>query len=73
MPCVQRYHLTIVEAAKSLDIGATALKTFLRKWGIKRWPSRKYNSVKKLILEVQMYDPQGLQVEEKQLVLDRLQ
>lgn len=70
--CVQRYHMTSTAAAKSLNIGVTVLKGFLRKWGINRWPSRKYNSVKKLIEEVERFNPQATQVEEKQVVLNRL-
>ncbi len=47
------------------------MKGFLKKWNIGRWPARKYNSVAKLIGEVEMYDPQEMQ-EEKQLVLNAL-
>lgn len=67
----QLFHLTLGEAAKSLNIGVTVLKAFLKKWNIKRWPYRKYSSIQRLIVEVERCHPDDVQAE-KQLVLDKL-
>lgn len=67
----QLFHLTEQEAARSLNIGVTVLKTFKKKWNIKRWPSRTYNSILKLIQEVEASHADDCEAE-KRLVLDSL-
>jgi len=57
VPIYCYYRLPINAACKELKICATILKKVCRNYGIKRWPHRKYQSIKNAISTVKNYDP----------------
>ena len=48
----QRFDMKVADAARSLGIGITCLKSFQKKFGIERWPHRKRQSVHALMEKV---------------------
>ena len=50
----QYFHLTIMEAAKQLNVGLGTLQRFCRDVGFQRWPQRKLKSLDLLISNIQV-------------------
>ena len=50
----QYFHLTIMEAAKQLNVGLGTLQRFCRDVGFQRWPQRKLKSLDLLISNLQV-------------------
>lgn len=48
------FYVPITQAAKELKVGLTVLKKRCRELGISRWPNRKMNSIRSLILNVKV-------------------
>ncbi|KAJ8621827.1 hypothetical protein MRB53_030356 [Persea americana] len=57
------FYVPITQAAKELKVGLTVLKKRCRELGISRWPNRKMNSIRSLILNVKKIGGSGDKIE----------
>ncbi|WVZ86742.1 hypothetical protein U9M48_033479 [Paspalum notatum var. saurae] len=67
------FHLPIREASETLKIGVSILKRKCRRYGIPRWPHRKFKSLDSLIYDLEyVLTREDTQPEEQQLEEERL-